>query len=134
MSFSSDIKEELSKISNLANKEAVRLELMGYFLTGNISKSKNQINFSTESEYNINRFCKLLNNQNVINYSINIQGKIYTVSCRYEDLKNIVLELKSNLDINTDDLKFLQDESLQKAIVRGAFLGGGSINNPERHY
>lgn len=134
MSFSSDIKEELSKISNLANKEAVKLELMGYFLTGNISKNKNYINFSTESEYNINRFCKLLNNQNVINYSINIQGKIYTVSCRYEELKNILIELKSNLNKNMDDCVFLQDENLEKAIVRGAFLGGGSINNPEKKY
>ena len=30
MSFSSELKEEISKIENLANKEAVKYELIGY--------------------------------------------------------------------------------------------------------
>ena len=30
MSFSTDVKKELSKINNLANKTCVRLEFLGY--------------------------------------------------------------------------------------------------------
>ena len=32
MSFSKDIKEELSKLGTLANKEVVRFELIGYLI------------------------------------------------------------------------------------------------------
>ena len=39
MSFSKNIKEELSKISNLANKDAVKAELIGYLITSNINVS-----------------------------------------------------------------------------------------------
>ena len=37
MSFSSDLKEELSKINNLADKEQVKFELIGYLLSSNTS-------------------------------------------------------------------------------------------------
>ena len=56
MSFSTELKEEMSKTENLANKEAVKYELMGYLISSNISEQGDKIKFSTESEYNINRF------------------------------------------------------------------------------
>ena len=63
MSFSSDIKQELNKTNNLANKKIVKYELLGYLISGNIEILKNnKIKFSTESDYNINRFSKLLEN------------------------------------------------------------------------
>lgn len=134
MSFSSDVKEELSKMSNLANKEAVKFELLGYILTANIEVEGKNINFSTESEYNINRFSKLLNNLNIVNYSIGIQGKIYTISLKINSMKSLFNFMHSELEINLSDLKIPNEEILQKALVRGAFLGGGSINNPENKY
>ena len=45
MSFSGEVKEEISKLSNLANKEAVKYELLGYIITNNISTEKNKIKF-----------------------------------------------------------------------------------------
>ena len=36
MSFSSEIKQELNKNSNLTNKKMVEYELMGYLISGNI--------------------------------------------------------------------------------------------------
>ena len=48
MSFSSDVKEELSKISNLLNKEEVKAELIGYLLTSNIDIQKQLKNIPTE--------------------------------------------------------------------------------------
>lgn len=75
MSFSSDIKQELNKNSNLSNKEIVRNELIGYFISKNtnIINSK-EIKFSTESDYNINRFSKLLSNLD-INHKIDVVRK-----------------------------------------------------------
>lgn len=75
MSFSSDIKQELNKNSNLSNKELVKNELIGYFVSGNTNVMNNkEIKFSTESDYNINRFSKLLSNLD-INHKIEISRK-----------------------------------------------------------
>lgn len=75
MSFSSDIKQELNKNSNLSNKEIVKNELIGYCISGNTSIINNkEIKFSTESDYNINRFSKLLSNLD-INHKIDILRK-----------------------------------------------------------
>lgn len=75
MSFSSDIKQELNKTSNLANKEIVKNELIGYLISGNTSViNKKEIKFSTESDYNINRFSKLLANLD-INHKIEVLRK-----------------------------------------------------------
>lgn len=72
MSFSSEIKQELNKNNKLSNKEIVKYELVGYLISGNIDKiNKKNIRFSTESDYNINRFSKLLLNLN-INHNIDI--------------------------------------------------------------
>ena len=78
MSFSSEIKEELSKINNLKDKQAVYYELIGYLITKN-TKIERKIKFSTENEYNINRFSKLLNNMN-IEYKIEMQGNLYVIT------------------------------------------------------
>lgn len=72
MSFSSDIKQELNKNSSLSNKELVKFELMGYLISKNaIIENKKFVKFTTESDYNINRFSKLLSNLN-INHSIDV--------------------------------------------------------------
>jgi len=127
MSFSTDVKTELSKISSLANKKVVKLELIGYLITVNVSIIKNKLRFSTESEYNINRFSKLLNNLHISNYNIEMQGKNYVITFPMKD--NIILLEDMRLEnIN------LENEIEEKALVRGCFLGSGSINNPENKY
>ena len=45
MSFSTEVKEELSKISNLANKKLVKAELYGYLNTSNVAKVKQGLKF-----------------------------------------------------------------------------------------
>lgn len=75
MSFSSDIKQELNKNSNLVNKEIVKNELIGYLISKNTTIINNkEIKFSTESDYNINRFSKLLANLD-INHKIDVSRK-----------------------------------------------------------
>ena len=128
MSFSSDIKQELNKNSNLSNKELVKNELIGYLISGNTSIEKNKIKFSTESDYNINRFSKLLSNLD-INHEIDVSGKIFfiTVNKKYIDFVKI-----NNDKIYLSQISNNQEEN--KAIIRGLFMGAGSINNPENKY
>ena len=158
MSFSSDLKEELSKISNLNKKDEVKYELIGYLISKNASVVKNNVRYATESEYNINRFSKLLRNLNIDN-NIEFDGKSFIITFKVKNLIEEVevvenqLEIKSNVDfedikkfssgqseklvqnnINNNKLIVIENDNCKRAIVRGAFLGAGSINNPSRTY
>ena len=131
MSFSSDIKQELNKNSNLSNKDIVKQELIGYLITKNTNIINNgkQIKFSTESDYNINRFSKLLSNLN-INHKIDMSGKSFVITLKVKDINFVCIE---------DEQIYLKlEENIQeekaKSIIRGAFMGAGSINNPEKEY
>ena len=130
MSFSSNLKEELSKINNLAKKEEVKYELIGYFIYKNATIIKNNIRYATESEYNINRFSKLLKNLD-INHNIEFDGKSFIITLKTKECINEV-NVKEN-EINIKDLTDI-NENYKKAIIRGSFLGAGSINNPEKKY
>lgn len=118
-SFSYEIKKELSELNNLAKKNEVKYELKGYLLSANIEVKKNKIKFSTENEYNINRFGKLLKNVDINDYKIELQGKVYIITTKIPDL---VVDLEQ------------ADEQEKRAFTRGLFMGSGSINNPENKY
>lgn len=118
-SFSYEIKKELSELNNLAKKDEVKYELLGYLSSANIEFDKNQIKFSTENEYNINRFGKLLKNVDINDFKIEIQGKVYVITSKVPEL---MLDLKQ------------ANEQGKKAFVRGLFMGSGSINNPSNKY
>ncbi len=122
MSFSTDVKKELSKINNLANKTCVRLEFLGYLSSVNVSNVDNSLRFSTESEYNINRFSKLLKNLNIEKYNIDMQGKNYVITMQNKNIAKIITDIKT------------ENDEEDRAYVRGCFLGSGSINNPENKY
>ena len=135
MSFSSDIKQELNKSNSLANKENVKFELIGYLISGNVDfvKGKN-VKFSTESDYNINRFSKLLSNLG-INHDINVNGKSFNIVTKSFDLTQLgYLEIGDGKIYLKQDIYDINLEDKIKAIIRGAFLGAGSINNPENSY
>ncbi len=135
MSFSSDIKQELNKSNSLANKENVKFELIGYLISGNIDiiKGKN-VKFHTESDYNINRFSKLLSNLE-INHEIKVDGKGFSITTKALDINNLgFLETNENQIILKKQIIDVNIESRKKAIIRGAFLGSGSISNPENSY
>ncbi len=130
MSFSSNAKEELSKISNLTNKEIVKFELIGYLISSNTSISNSKIRYSTESDYNINRFSKLLNNMDILDYKIDLQGKTYFITVDRKKLLNIIHIENEEIILENINKK---EENI-RALVRGIFLGAGSINNPENKY
>lgn len=143
MAFSLDVKKELSQIKNLANKEEVSYELMGYFISNNISCVDKKIKYSTENEYNIDRFSKLLKNINFNNFDISVLGKSFIITFREKDFFD-VLEKKNINQFNLDMFSYLRyifekinsekNIELIKSFIRGVFLGSGSINNPENTY
>lgn len=134
MSFSGDIKQELSKISNLTNKKVLGAELIGYLLTSNINVAKNKVSYATENEYNINRLNKLLNNLN-IDYNISFQGKVYKIIFKKHEFENLEY-VENGIEIKKDNctIDVKKEEQFFKAIVRGVFLGSGSLNNPNNKY
>lgn len=132
MSFSSEVKEELNNLSNLANKEAVKYEFLGYLMTNHMTMEKNKMKFSTENEYNINRFSKLLNNLQQTKYEIQIVGKTFSITASIPELKEIPEKLI--LDLEQIKAQVEKQEVLQKALIRGCFLGSGSISNPKQSY
>jgi len=131
MSFSTEIKEELSKMTNLANKELIKYEFIGYLISSNTKVMKNnKIRFSTESEYNINRFAKLLKNFNIQDYDINLSGKAYIITVKTKYLLDFVKIDNTNIIFNEQ----INDVEQIKALIRGIFLGAGYINEPENKY
>ena len=138
MSFSSDIKQELNNNHSLTDKNNVECELIGYLISVNTNIYKqNEVKFSTENDYNIDRFSKLLSNLN-IDYDIEIIGKVFNIITKLKEIKKInYIEIKDN-KIYTKNIEELYKEKegfeQKKAIIKGAFLGAGSINNPENSY
>lgn len=122
MSFSSNIKEELSKINNLKNKKSLEAELLGYILTENTSYFDGYIQIITENEFNIERVYKILFNLE-IEYEPEIRGKCYIATIKRSNYLDEIMQLQLE-----------NNENIQKDIVRGVFLGAGSITDPNKQY
>ena len=122
MSFSSEIKEELSKVNNLKDKKLLEAEFLGYILTGNTVNNNQSIEFITENEFNIERFYKILFNLG-IDYEPSTKGKVFVATININENLEEYMTLKLNAE-----------EEVRKAIVKGAFLGAGSVNDPNKQY
>lgn len=131
MSFSSDLKEELSKKIKFVNEDLVKLEFLGYLISSNTFILNSQkIKYSTESEYNINRFSKLLERLDIKDYSIGVLGKTFFIIFNVEKILG---------EVSIEDNKILlkdkpEKEENIKALIRGIYLGAGSVNNPQSKY
>ena len=138
MSFSQEVKEELSKLSNLANKEEVKYEFLGYISSDNTIIENNTIKYTTESDYNIDRFGKVARNIGFEDFEINVNGKIFSIEIN-ESLENSLNKTWSPEQIaGRLRLDYKDDKSMhigfkiifrwiyQKVIVRG------NLNNLRR--
>ena len=141
MSFSSDIKKELNNNSSLTNRELVKYELMGYLISKNTLVDGRNIKYSTESDYNINRFSRLLANLD-IEHNIEIIGKTFIITLNANDADfvtksrdsintsaadliskgEIYLNAETKDMINQAEKNKNQTEEKLKAIIRGSFL------------
>ena len=113
----------------------MKFELIGYCISGNtdVIKGKN-IRFSTESDYNINRFSKLLSNLE-INHDIDVNGKTFHIVTKALDIHKLeYLEIKENEIYVKEEVNDIKDDDKKRAFIRGSFMGAGSVNNPENSY
>ena len=149
MSFSSELKEELSKISNHNNECCKLAELAGYLITNcNVVKENGEfvLKMTTENVSAIRRVYNAFKNlygiepitnvnktntENVSLYELTVQNK--------KDLQrifsNALVNIDSNLQIIVDDYgKIKQKDCCKRSFIRGVFLGSGSITTPENSY
>ena len=122
MSFSSQVKEELSNLKNIKNTDLLEAEIFGYILTENATIDKDKIFYVTENEYNIERFFKILFALK-IEYEPEIKGKYFEAVIDKKKFSNIFSKFVN-----------VKDDSIIKSIIKGAFLGSGSISDPEKTY
>lgn len=138
MSFSTDVKEELSKINNYTKKDSLRMELIGFLMIANTVVVGQKIRYSTESQYTINRFAKLLSNCGIMDYTIELQRKTFSIFLpKGKLLEELEIQEKNKIVIRKEKMEQAfqkNEEQKTKDFLRGAFLGGGSINNPEKKY
>ena len=146
MSFSSELKEELSKISNHNNECCKMAELAGYLITNcNVVKENGEfiLKMTTENSSAIKRvynaFKKIYGIEPITNVTRETTDngmlfELYVSDKR--DLRKIfensLINIDANLQIVIDDKgKIKEKECCMKAFLRGVFLGTGSIATPE---
>ncbi len=120
MSFSAEVKENLSQTENF-NPEVLTAELIGYAMSANLAETEEGFEFVTENEFNIEHFYKILFNLK-IDYEAQIRGKCYVAQIKKQDIQKVMQNVSK-----------VQGE-MRKNIVKGAFLGAGSVNDPEKNY
>ena len=112
MSFSSDVKKEIGTINNLAKKEQVKHELIGYLISSNCEINENKIKYATESDYNINRFSKVLANLE-IEHDIEMNGKLFVITSDIPKINEIEVK-KENIEISDIEKLIRQNEENKK--------------------
>lgn len=118
MSFSSEVKQELSSINTYSKSNLIEAELIGYLVSANIKEENEKIEFITENEFNIERIYKILFKLK-IEYEPETRRKTFVAKINKPNLRNI---------------ENLETEEEKKALIRGIFLGSGSINDPTKKY
>ncbi len=146
MSFSSELKEELSKISNHNNECCKMAELAGYLITNcNVVKENGEfiLKMTTENSSAIKRvynaFKKIYGIEPITNITRETTDngmlfELYVSDKRdlQKIFENSLINIDANLQIVIDDKgKIKEKECCMKAFLRGVFLGTGSIATPE---
>ncbi len=149
MSFSSLVKEELSKIP-VKDEEQRIAELVGFLISNaNVQRENGEfiLKMCTENELAIRRIYTtfktvygILGKSNVERPKVPGAEPLYHLKItNKDDLKTIFNEsfisINEKLQIILNDNEIvLKNEECQKSFLRGVFLGSGSIANPDSRY
>ena len=124
MSFASDMKNELTRIE--VDESNAKAELSALIrMNGALSLSNQQfvINVQTENATTARRIYSLI--KRIFNIYI----------CRTKMLAKEILNdlgiLKKGVFTHDIDPDMIKDDEMKRSYLRGAFLAGGSVNNPE---
>lgn len=141
MSYASEVKKELTAIK--VHQKNAQAELMALIrMNGSIALANHQLilNIQTENPAITRRIYSLLKEFYHVESEIVVQRKMklkknnqYIVRLRYA-AQHVLgdLGILQNLQIKERvPLELLDDEWMVRSYLRGAFLAGGSVNNPE---
>ena len=133
MSFASDVKDEVCAI-DIEQVCCARAELAGLICFG-ASVKKKEMRLKTEKISVAERFCKLI--EYLYNIKIPISspgsGVHYAVFSGDEVLKVLRDTKLSGIPVHIDR-EIVRNECCKAAVLRGIFLGGGSITDPQKSY
>lgn len=152
MTFSSKCKNEISRL-NLGKRCCVIAELAALIrTTGYISikgYNKFEVEFVMENAAVARRIFKMIKFLYNTNSEITVKKtnrlkkhNNYSVKINEEDVIKLLIDTKLSKDSNINILKFnygipkslVKDSCCKRAYIRGAFLGCGSISDPEKSY
>lgn len=145
MSFSSELKEELSKVSTKNKDCCKKSELLGFLITCcKILKEADGyvLRMATESEASIRRVYNSFNTVYGITPVTNVEKRLegkdnlleLTITDK-EDLKKLFTDECINVDVKlqiiiTDKNTVKDNECCMRSFMRGVFMGTGSIADP----
>jgi len=131
MSFSSDVKSELCK-TNINRRCCNMAELSGCLLLGSHIEN-GRLKIITENPSVARRIFTLhkmmFDTGAAVTIKKNTAQSVYHVVLN--DADGVMRKTGSGFRVNND---LILDECCKKAFIRGAFLGGGSMIDPERSY
>lgn len=149
MSFSSDVKEELSRLTvqgrhcQIAELSAI-ISMCGRVLVD--EKEQYRIRIHTENVYVARKCFTLLRKSFNIKAGVSVRqgrkSRLYTVAVNEKEATYRILQATRLIDENREireDLSLLSNQVVQmeccrRAFLRGAFLASGSISDPEKSY
>ncbi|MFQ3853353.1 DNA-binding protein WhiA [Staphylococcus sp. 2S1] len=141
MSFASEMKNELTRIE--VDEENAKAELSALIrMNGALSLSNQQfvINVQTENATTARRIYSLI--KKVFNVEVELlvrkkmklkKNNIYIcrIKVRAKEILDELGILKSGVFTHEIDEALIHDDEMRRSYLRGAFLVGGSVNNPE---
>lgn len=133
MSFASEVRAEICK-TDITEVCCARAELVGLVCYGATIKN-NEIRLRTENAIVAQRFYDLVN----FLYNIKIQVEITESGVCYATLEGsevikVIRDMKlAGIPMHIDK-EIIRNECCKSAILRGAFLGGGSMIDPSKGY
>ncbi|NLY70118.1 MAG: DNA-binding protein WhiA [Clostridiales bacterium] len=152
MSFSSDVKNELSRI-NIDKKCCELAQIAGLIrVCGSIKISgggKLELKISTENAAIARLFLKGIKsyfgvgaNLQIVRRPIQRKGHVYELSIGYEDNAEQILRetgilgVKEGCNYFPEDIPYdlIRTKCCRKAYLQGVFLGAGTISDPDKSY
>ncbi|MCF3942157.1 DNA-binding protein WhiA [Oceanobacillus alkalisoli] len=142
MSFASEIKKELTTIeSDEAEKKAELAALIRMNGVISVSRQRYSLDIQTENAAIARRIYTLIKSNYDVSIEVLVRKKmklkknnIYIVRLK-EQVRNVLQDLEimqpPHQIIRTISSEVFNDDANKRAYLRGAFLAGGSVNNPE---
>jgi len=151
MSFSSTVKSEITRNTDITREEIISILSAIMRLSGTLAFGSSKLSFkiTTENPSTARFIFKLLKDHLKIHGRLLVKksgslkkNNVYVIVINEEmGLKDLLMEtgiLKSEEDIFSLDYtiskKLIRTDALKKAYIKGSFLGSGSVSNPEKAY